>query len=99
MIPRWSQCTSAVDCSFHFLTLADYAERVKKANNGHATTGRVDCADSHPLMQNHHKPEDEKPMVAILPEDAYSDWLAASAADSGDFLRQYPAGLLAACAV
>lgn len=32
-------------------------------------------ADTHPLMREYHKPEDEKRMVVILPEAKYREWL------------------------
>lgn len=48
-------------------------------------------ADSHPLMRQFHKPEDEKRMVVILDETAYDAWLAAPASDSWEFLRPFPA--------
>lgn len=53
-------------------------------------------ADDHPLMRNMHRPEDEKRMVVILPDDQFDAWLVASPAESGSFLRQYPADALAA---
>jgi putative SOS response-associated peptidase YedK len=53
-------------------------------------------ADDHPLMRNMHKPDDEKRMVVILPDDQYDAWLHAPASDSGWFLRQYPADQLVA---
>ncbi len=55
-------------------------------------------ADVHPLMQQFHKPADEKRMVVILPEKQYGDWLAANPAESMDFMRLYPAEKLAAYA-
>jgi len=53
-------------------------------------------ADTHPLMQNFHKPADEKRMVVILPESSYGDWLRAPAAGSSAFLTQFPADELVA---
>ncbi|PHN59688.1 hypothetical protein AO268_30660 [Pseudomonas sp. ICMP 8385] len=50
------------------------------------------------LMRNFHRPEDEKRMVVILPKGLYGDWLRASAAESMEFMRQYPAERLAAAA-
>jgi putative SOS response-associated peptidase YedK len=32
-------------------------------------------ADLHPLMNQFHKPTDEKRMVALLPEHRYQEWL------------------------
>lgn len=53
-------------------------------------------ADEHPLMRQFHKPGEEKRMVVVLPEDRYSAWLAAEAAQTRDFLVQYPAELMRA---
>ena len=55
-------------------------------------------ADSHPLMKQFHKPDDEKRMVVILPEAAYDDWLAAPVAQTMAFMQPYPADQLAAAA-
>ena len=43
-------------------------------------------ASTHPLMQNFHKPADEKRMVVILPPERYQDWLVASPAESMEFM-------------
>ena len=48
-------------------------------------------ADEHPLMNQFHKPQDEKRMVVILPEDRYHDWLHVPHAHAVGFLLQYPA--------
>ena len=48
-------------------------------------------ADDHPLMKQFHKPQDEKRMVVILPEDRYQDWLQASPQQSWNFLLSWPA--------
>ena len=48
-------------------------------------------ADDHPLMNQFHKPQDEKRMVVILPEDQYHDWLHVPHAHAAGFLLQYPA--------
>ena len=53
-------------------------------------------ADNHPLMNQFHKPTDEKRMIVILPPERYDDWLRASAKDSGEFLRAWPAEWMAA---
>ena len=53
-------------------------------------------ADHHQLMQNFHKPADEKRMVAILPESAYADWLATSTDRAMNFIEPYPASQLMA---
>lgn len=51
-------------------------------------------ADDHAFMRKFHKPEDEKRMIVILPEEQYEAWLSASPEESRPFLRQYPAELL-----
>lgn len=53
-------------------------------------------ADGHALMQNFHKPGDEKRMVVVLPDAAYRDWLEAAPARTMDFMRPYPADALVA---
>ena len=53
-------------------------------------------ADAHPLMNQLHKPADEKRMVVILPEARYADWLNATPDQSKDFFRPYPAESLQA---
>lgn len=55
-------------------------------------------ADEHELMRNFHKPTDERRMVVILPDCAYSDWLVAPAEKSMDFMQRYPAERLVAVA-
>ncbi len=55
-------------------------------------------ADQHPLMRHFHRPDEEKRMVVVVPEDRYSDWLHASAQDRMDFLQPYPADALRATA-
>lgn len=52
-------------------------------------------ADTHPLMQLFHKPTDEKRMLVILPDEQYGDWLSADQDECREFLREYPAELLA----
>jgi len=53
-------------------------------------------ATDHTLMQNFHRPGDEKRMIVILPPERYADWLAAPAAGATEFLQLYPAELLKA---
>lgn len=48
-------------------------------------------ADGHPLMQQFHKPGDEKRMVVVLPPSSYQDWLHAKANDAGAFLNAFSA--------
>lgn len=60
----------------------------------HSFTMLTINADQHPLMNQFHKPTDEKRMVVILPEHRYDDWLRAPAGGCADFLRAFPAELL-----
>ena len=53
-------------------------------------------ADEHTLMNQFHKPTDEKRMVVIVPAGAYADWLNAPPARTHEFLRPYPADRLVA---
>jgi putative SOS response-associated peptidase YedK len=53
-------------------------------------------ADDHALLRQFHKPQDEKRMVVILPEDRYHDWLHAPLAIAAEFLQQYPADWMTA---
>ena len=48
-------------------------------------------ADHHPLFRNYHRPDKEKRMVAILPDDAFDDWLTAPPERTRDFLMPFPA--------
>lgn len=48
-------------------------------------------ADQHPLMNQFHKPTDEKRMVVILEPEQFNDWLAAPAQRSMEFLQAFPA--------
>lgn len=48
-------------------------------------------ANDHSFMRNYHRADDEKRMVVILPKGLYQDWLSASASESMEFMRQYPA--------
>ncbi len=52
-------------------------------------------ADTHPLMNQFHKPTDEKRMVAILPPDRYQDWIEGSG-PIGDFMVPFSADKLRA---
>lgn len=53
-------------------------------------------AEHHELMRQFHKPNDEKRMVVVLPENRYDDWLRATPDQSENFLRLYPADSLKA---
>jgi len=57
----------------------------------HSFTMLTINADAHPLMQQFHKPGEEKRMVVILAPQHYQDWLAAAPAESLGFLRAWPA--------
>jgi putative SOS response-associated peptidase YedK len=48
-------------------------------------------ATDHPLMNQFHRPEDEKRMVVILPDDRYGAWLEAKPGESMDFMQAFPA--------
>ena len=62
----------------------------------HSYTMLTINADNHPLMQQFHKPGDEKRMVVILAPQHYQSWLAAAPVDSPSFLRAWPAEQLVA---
>ena len=51
-------------------------------------------ADGHELMQQFHRPQDEKRMVVVLDEADYDAWLDAPPARMRDFLTRYPAQAL-----
>lgn len=60
-------------------------------------------ADDHKLMRHMHRPDPKRPpemqdkrMVVILPDGLFEAWLDAPAANSMDFMRQYPAERLLA---
>lgn len=72
-----------------------------KSPNGewvHSYTMLTINADHHALMNQFHKPTDEKRMVVILPPDRYQAWLG-SAQSAGDFLKPFPAEQLRAIAL
>jgi putative SOS response-associated peptidase YedK len=62
----------------------------------HSFTMLTINADAHPLMRKFHKPQDEKRMIVIVPPERYDDWLQADASASGEFLKAWPADMLAA---
>lgn len=70
------------------------AWKVPTGETVHSFTMLTINADSHPLMRNYHKPNDEKRMVVILHEQDYGAWLGCNAQDSRALLQQYPAELL-----
>ena len=55
-------------------------------------------ASAHPLMQNFHKPTDEKRMVVVLPPERYQDWLMAKPEKSMDFMSAFTSSALQAAA-
>jgi putative SOS response-associated peptidase YedK len=65
-----------------------------KAEIVHSFTMLTINATTHPMMQNFHKPADEKRMVVILPPERYQDWLVAKPADSMDFMLPFAATAL-----
>jgi putative SOS response-associated peptidase YedK len=50
-------------------------------------------ADGHALMQQFHKPTDEKRMVVVLPKERYSDWLQATEKTSREYMQNFPVEL------
>jgi len=57
----------------------------------HSYTMLTTNADTHPLMNQFHKPTDEKRMIVVLPESAYDKWLVATAERSDQFLVPFAA--------
>jgi len=57
----------------------------------HSYTMLTINADAHPLMNQFHKPPDEKRMVVVLPEASYDQWLVAAPERSGPFLVPFAA--------
>lgn len=55
-------------------------------------------AEGHGIFGHLHKPQDEKRMVVILPEDRYDDWLDAPVSASSGFLVRCSAEVLNATA-
>jgi putative SOS response-associated peptidase YedK len=51
-------------------------------------------AEAHPVMQQFHKPEDEKRSVVVLQEANYWSWLQATPAQARDLLALAPDGFL-----
>ncbi len=48
-------------------------------------------AQSHPLMNRFHRPDDEKRMVVILPEAAFDAWLEGTEKEARDLLAPFAA--------
>ena len=64
--------------------------------NLHSFTMLTINADQHPLMNQFHKPAEEKRMNVILPPDLFDDWLQAPPNESLDFLEPCPADQMTA---
>ena len=62
----------------------------------HSYTMLTINADAHPLMQQFHKPGEEKRMVVILAPQHYQAWLTAPPAKACNFLAGWPAERLVA---
>ena len=57
----------------------------------HSYTMLTINADAHPLMQQFHKPGEEKRMVVVLHENMTNAWLSASPQDAVRFMQAFPA--------
>lgn len=57
----------------------------------HSYTMLTINADTHTLMNQFHKPADEKIMVVILPDDSYSGWLNSDTNQCRDYFKAFPA--------
>lgn len=60
----------------------------------HSFTMLTINADSHALMRNFHRPDDEKRMVVVLPKVLYEDWLSAPLTEAKNLLLPCPADAL-----
>ncbi len=67
-----------------------------KGEQVHSYTMLTINAADHPLMNQFHKPTDEKRMIVILQEAAYQDWLEAPVAQAMTFMQPFPADGLSA---
>jgi putative SOS response-associated peptidase YedK len=65
----------------------------------HSFTMLTINADSHGLMRNFHRPDDEKRMVVVLPEERYEDWLTCPLSEAKTLLLPFPADALQALPV
>lgn len=54
----------------------------------HSFTMLTINADTHPVMCNYHRPDEEKRMVVVLRENDFDAWLDAPADRSKEFMRQ-----------
>ena len=71
-----------------------WEERKTLSGIQHSFTMLTVNADDHPLLNQYHKLTDEKRMIVLLPKGSYRDWLNCPAAESDEFMRQYPADRL-----
>ena len=60
----------------------------------HSFTMLTINAATHPLMQNFHKPTEEKRMVVILPPEWFQEWPVDKLADSTNFIVPFDAAPL-----
>ncbi len=67
-----------------------------KGETVHSFTMLTINATEHSLMNQFHKPTDEKRMVVILPPDRYQDWLESSVIQATEFLQPFRADQLRA---
>ena len=67
------------------------ARRTPAGEVVHSFTMHTINANDHAVMCQFHKSDDEKRMVVILNDQNFDTWLQASATESRDFLKQYPA--------
>lgn len=47
-------------------------------------------ADSHELLRDYHRPNNEKRMIVVLPAGAFDAWLTAGPGETKDFMLAYP---------
>jgi putative SOS response-associated peptidase YedK len=64
----------------------------------HSYTMLTINAEGHDLMQQFHKPADEKRMVVVLSQERYQDWLEARPENSMAFMRPVAVEMLVAVA-
>jgi len=65
----------------------------------HSYTMLTIHAATHALMNQFHKPADEKRMVVILRDEQYEEWLNIQTSECNSYLNQYPAELLIASSI
>ena len=82
-------CSSPIGTGAH--EWPEYAWKTPKGEILRSYTMLTINADTHPLMNQFHKPADEKRMVVILQEGQYDDWLHTPMNQAREFLRPFPA--------